>query len=513
MYVTSDKRHIVVPYHEALARAVPHARKLIWQNQNMLVLPNLADETRVARNLGINIPPPIETVYDYRKTIPWAIQRQTAALLTESPRCYVLSELGTGKTRAVLYAADYLIRSGMARRMLVVAPLSTLTPVWERECFALMMPKPVVLYGPREKRLDLLARGTGICIINHHGVRVLGQALREADFDIIVIDELAIYRNKRTDLWAAANALIERAPYAWGLTGSPTPNDPTDAWAQIKLLTPARTTRTFTAFRDMTMSRVSTFKWVARSNANAVVHASMQPSVRFKRDDVMELPDCITVEREAQLDDAAAKAYRALYNQARLLCTNGQTITAQNEGILQSKLLQASCGYIYTDEKTVHELPATKRLAALDELLAETERKIIVLVPFIHALTGVAKYLTDHKHSVAVVHGGTSRKDRDNIFTGFQTRPTPRVIVAHPGVLAHGLTLTEANTIIWYSPTTSLEWYEQANARINRPGQTSKMLIAHLVGTEVERATYARLRNKQRMQNCLLELFAKQKKE
>jgi SNF2 family DNA or RNA helicase len=512
-YVTSDGRHVVVPWHEGLANAVPHAREFPWQGSRMLVIPNNADEARVARNLGLAVPAPILTRYDWAGTKPWDIQRTTAALLTESPRCYVLSSMGTGKTRSVLYAADYLMRTGQARRMLVIAPLSTLTPVWERELFNLMLKRKVrVLYGAREKRLKLLEEGTEVCIINHHGVRVIGKAIEDAGFDIVVLDELATYRNKTTELWKSATTVVN-APstkFAWGLTGSPTPNAPTDAWAQVKLLTPTNTTRTFTAFQDITMRRLSQFRWIPRPEANQVVQAAMSPSVRYTREDVMELPPCMLVDRAVALDADAAKAYEMLYKKARMLTTKGESISAVNEGILQSKLLQVSCGFIYTDKKTIYALPAKGRLTALEEVLGETDRKVLVLVPFIHALTGVATHLRSKNHQIAVVHGGTSRSSRDKVFTEFQTKASPRIIVAHPQTLSHGLTLTEANTIIWYSPTTSLETYEQSNARINRPGQTSKTLIVHMVGTPVERATYQRLRTKQRMQNCLLSLFAQQ---
>ena len=157
-------------------------------------------------------------------------------------------------------------------------------------------------------------------------------------------------------------------------------------------------------------------------------------------------------------------------------------------------------------------MPAQGRLDALAEVLDETDRKVLVLVPFLHALTGVASHLRSKGHDIAVVHGGTSRAIRDKVFTDFQMKPSPRIIVAHPQCLAHGLTLTEANVIVWYSPTVSLEVYEQANARINRPGQLHKTLIVHMIGTPVEQATYTRLRSRQRMQNCLLDLFHKQEK-
>lgn len=516
-FVSQDGRHLVVPWHAGLRNAVPHARDFDYRGMKMLVLPNQPAEARVARNLGIAVPSPILTRYDWVNTTPWDIQRTTAALLTESPRCYVLSSMGTGKTRAVLYALDYLMRSRIISRVLIVAPLSTLTPVWEREAFMLMLRHKVsVLYGSKEKRLSILGEGAPICIINHHGLKVISEALNRACFDVLVFDELAVFRNRTTDLWRFANSLVANLAtrFAWGLTGSPTPNAPTDAWAQVRLLTPERVSRTFLAFQDRTMRKISTFRWIPRLEAPEIVRNAMSPSVRFTRDDVMELPPCLTVERQVALDKEASDAYRVLYAKARMLTqSTGEAITAVNEGVLQNKLLQVSCGFIYTDKKTVYQLPASGRLRALDETLAETDRKVLVLVPFLHALTGVSSYLRSKGHKIAVVHGGTGRSARDRIFTDFQAgmHTDPNIIVAHPQTLAHGLTLTQANTIVWYSPTTSLETYEQANARINRPGQNAnKTLIVHLAATPVERATYQRLKEKARMQGCLLDLFAKQ---
>jgi SNF2 family DNA or RNA helicase len=514
-WVTADGSHVVLPWHAGLAGAVPHARTLVWRGDTMLVLPNQPEETRVARNLGLDVPAPILTRYDWAGSKPWDIQKITAALLTESVRCYVLSSMGTGKTRAVLYAADYLMRQDLAKRMLIVAPLSTMTPVWEREIFNLMLKYSVrILYGSKERRLKLLEENTPICVINHHGLKVLGDHVLSAGFDVVVFDELAIYRNKQTDLWAFANQLVCQTTtrYVWGLTGSPTPNAPTDAWAQVRLLTPWQTTRAFTQFRDQTMVRLSQFRYIPRPYANQIVQAAMSPSVRYTLDDVMELPDTSYVDRHVPLDPAAAQAYRLLYTKARMLSIGGDPISAVNAGVLQNKLLQVSCGFIYTDKGTVYALPAKGRLATLEEILAETDRKVLVLVPFLHALHGVATHLRSAGHKLEVVHGATTRAQRDRIFSDFQYQPEPRIIVAHPQTLAHGLTLVEANTIVWYSPTTSSEVYAQANARINRPGQKHKTLIVHMAGTPAERATYTALRTKQRMQDCLLELFAAQEK-
>jgi SNF2 family DNA or RNA helicase len=193
-----------------------------------------------------------------------------------------------------------------------------------------------------------------------------------------------------------------------------------------------------------------------------------------------------------------------------MMTNSGESITAVNEGVLQGKLLQVACGYLYTDKKTVYELPSKGRLQALEEVIHETDRKILVFVPFTHALTGIANYLRSKHHTVEVVYGATSRGARDRIFTSFQTKPDPRIIVAHPGCMSHGLTLTAANTIVWYAPITSNDTYDQANARIVRPGQTARTLIVHLGGTPVERITYARLKRRGKMQGVLLELFKQQ---
>lgn len=516
-YFTKDLQHAAVPWDQALASLMPHARALEHAGIKYLIIPNDRDEARLARNLGVDFPSPILTRYDWAGGKPWDIQRTTSALLAESARCYCLSGMGCGKTRSVLWAVDYLLKTTTAKTVLVVAPLSTLTPVWESEIFRVLpRRKTRVLYGSKERRLKLLSEPADIYVVNHHGLDVLKPELLAKRFDIVVIDELATFRNKSTELWKAANAVIN-APstrWAWGLTGSPTPNAPTDAWAQIKLFTPTRVVRTMMAFRDLTMRQVSAFKWIARPDANETVQTAMQPSVRFRLEDIQELPETSYVDREVKLDADAARAYKMLEAKMRLLTDSGKSITAMNAGILQSKLLQVAAGFVYANDKTVYSLPATGRLRALDETIAETDRKVLVFVPFLHALSGVAAHLRGKGHEVAVVNGSTPRGARDKIFLAFQDPASSlRIIVAHPQVMAHGLTLTAANVIVWYSPTTSLEIYAQANARIVRPSQTSKTVIAHLFGTAVERLTYARLRSKGKMQDVLLDLFSTQQLE
>jgi Superfamily II DNA/RNA helicases, SNF2 family len=514
MFVTADTNHFVVPWRQDLAAVIPHARALDHGGQRMLVIPNRKEEARLARNLGLPVPAPVLTRFNWCGLKPWDVQRSTAALLTESQRCYVLSELGTGKTLASIFSAEYLRQTGEVKRVLITAPLSVLTPVWEKEIFlANPQARVKVLHSDkRVRRLQLLAEDADYYVINHHGLPLLRDELIAKKFDLFIIDELATFRTQKTDLWRSAKAIVDGIKYVWGMTGSPRPKAPTDAWGQARLLTPERTTRTFTRFRDLTMMQVSQFKWAERQGANDIVFDAMQPSVRYTLSDVVELPPTVTLDHKVASEPKAKQAYQLMVTKLRMMSERGE-ITAANEGVLQSKLLQVACGFMYTNDKAVYTLPNKPRMEALRDFCRASNSKVIVFVPFVHALQSIADYLRKEGETVEMVYGGTSKTSRDRIFADFQNSPSPRVLVAHPQCMAHGLTLTAASTIVWYTATNNPEHYEQANGRIRRPGQKEKQLIVHLTGTPVERVAYSRLKTRGRMQGLLLELFHQQELE
>jgi len=129
-----------------------------------------------------------------------------------------------------------------------------------------------------------------------------------------------------------------------------------------------------------------------------------------------------------------------------------------------------------------------------------------VFVPFVSSVAKVTKYLETHGITVECIYGDVPKSARDRIFSAFQNTDDPRVLVAQPAAMSHGLTLTAANTIIWYAPIFSSDIYEQACARITRPGQTMAQLIVNIEGSPIEQRAYDRLRNKQKMQGILLSM-------
>lgn len=506
--INSQAREFYLPTHEGLAGLIPEARDVVINGKQLMSLPHTTDVTRLARNFGFVVPAPILNQYPWPITPPpFKTQQTTAALLTMNARAYVLSEMGTGKTRAALFACDHMFEKKEIKKVLVVAPLSTLSQVWDREIFQYFGHLSVgVIYGTREKREEQLTKEHHIYVINHDGVGVVLNELKAMKFDIIIIDEIGCFRNARTDRWKNLFSIVKDAPYAWGLTGAPTPNSPVDAWGICRMLTPSRATKYKKEFQRKTMRQVTQFRWISKPDANDHVYAMLQPAVRYKRDDCLELPDTTYITTKIEQSPTLMKVYDQLMKKLKVGFKEGW-VTAANEGVVFMKLMQIACGWVYTTEKGVVSLDNRRRVDEVKDLYDASAGKVIVFANFTHAASELHKRMLKKKVNCVLVTGATPKKLRDEIFGSFQNDPVKSMIVAHPKCMSHGLNLHAANTIIWFTPTTSLETYEQACARIQRPGQTRKSLIIHLTGSPIEARIYSRLRQKASVQGALLDMF------
>lgn len=514
MLIVPEKRAIVLALREPerVTTVMPAAKTLELRGKQLVAIRHGLDETRVLRNLGFEAPSPIRYHYNWPgRFAPFEAQRLTAEFLTLNRRAFVLNDLGTGKSLATLWAYDYLRSVGVLHKAIVVSPLSTLERTWADEVFQHFVHlETAVLHGSRSKRLRLLDQEADIYIVNHDGLEIIADAIKSRpDIDLVIPDEIAqVARNQRTARWKALNAVINQKGnprWAWGLTGTPTPNAPTDAWAQCRLLVPENVPPYFNRFKDMTMRQVSQFNWKNRENATEIVMQAMSPAVRFSRDECVDLPPVMYETRQIELTQQQSKAYKQMLATMRAESEEGQII-AVNEAVKMSKLVQIACGVAYSAGKEEVRFPAQHRMAAVEEIIEQAQGKVIVFVPFVSSVFAVAEHVRQAGHAVEVIHGGVSKVERDRIFQSFQKNdPNLRVLVAQPAAMSHGLTLTAANTIVWYAPVTSNETFEQANGRITRPGQKLNQFIILLEGTQVERKIYSRLQQKQSMQGLLLD--------
>jgi SNF2 family DNA or RNA helicase len=519
LHISHPTRSIAAPFEPQLGTLFPHGQRFDYEGVEMILIPHGLDETKLLRNLGHTaLPSPIEEHYDFPSIDgkkAFAKQVATTVLMTMNPHCYVLNGMGTGKTKACIWSYHFLKSIGKAKSMLVTCPLSTMRFTWEREIFNTIPGLKVqVLSGSAERRKKLLAEKADIYVINHDGVRVVYKELMaRPDINVICFDEAAAYRNARSDRAKMARALSKGRDFIWAMTGSPTPSEPTDAFGLAALVTPETAPRSFVQFRADTMIQINQFTWKPKRNAAEIVARVLTPAVRFTLDEIVELPPVIEHEIEVPMGKDQGKTYKMLKDHAAALLKEG-TITAVNGGVCYSKMLQTSIGWVYGDDGNTYSLDNHDRIAALMDIVegnidsTRPDGKIIIFSPYISSMEGVAAALARHKISFAKVSGATPHGERNDIFQAFQHGEKLRVLCAHPECMSHGLTLTAADTIVWFGPTTKLETYEQANARIRRIGQTRKQQIIRLVSSEAERVAYRRLAAKQDLQNNVLSIIA-----
>ena len=512
---THKKLVLNLSHPDRVTNVIPTAKKFMFKGKELVAVPHELEETRVLRNLGFNAPSPIHYHYQWSGPYtPFKAQSATSAFLTVNPKAFVLNDMGTGKTLATLWAYDYLRQEGLASKMLVISPLSTLERTWADEVFQHFPHLRVsVVYGSKQRRHKMLQQDADIYLINHDGLVNTEGDLQLKGFDTVVIDEIASFRNASTNRWKALNRICRSGATkrVWGLTGTPTPNAPTDAWAQCRLICPENVPAYHGKFKEMLMKQLSQFRWVARENATDIVANAMQPSIRFSRDECVDLPPCTYVDRAVALTPDQMKAYKEMQN-ALVSEYHSQQVTAVNEAVKMQKLIQIACGVVYDTNGDDVVLPNNPRMDVVQEVIESTNTKTIVFVPFKGVLRNVADQLEKAGLRVGVISGDVPKAKRDDVFDLFQNQPlkSPHgidVLVAQPAAMSHGLTLTAASTVIWFAPVTSNEVYQQANARITRPGQKQNQLIVNIEGSVVERKVYTRLKSKQSMQGALLDII------
>ena len=438
---------------------------------------------------------------------PFAHQKETSDFLSRRRKAFCFNEQGTGKTASVIWSADYLMKLGRIKRVLVICPLSIMKSAWQQDMFKFAMHRSCsVAHGDAKQRKKIIAAGSEFVVINFDGLAVVKDEIINGGFDLIVVDEANAYKNPMTNRWKVLRDVAAAAKGLWMLTGTPAAQSPLDAYGLAKLVNPDNTPKYYGQFRDQVMYKVTQFKWVAKPGSQDTVHQVLQPAIRFERSQCLDLPPVTHVEREAPLTPQQAKYYKLLKDKMTMVA-DGESITAVNAATNLNKLLQISGGAVYTDTGEVVEFDVSNRLNVVLEVIEESSHKVLVFVPFTHTIELLKATLDKHGVSNDVINGKVSVNKRSDIVTRFQNNPDPYVLIIQPQAASHGLTLTAANTIIWYAPVTSVETYLQANARINRPGQHNPMTIVHIKGSEIESRLYSMLQSNINNHEKIIDLY------
>lgn len=455
-----------------------------------------------------HVPSPIMRDYDWPGIYkPFDHQKTTASFLSLRKRAFCFNEAGTGKTSAAIWAADYLMKLGKVKRVLVICPLSIMWSAWQADVFNTAMHRScAVAHGTSDKRRKIITGNYDFVVINYDGVHVINEELLLGGFDLIIVDEANSYKNPKTKRWRSLAKLITPATRLWMMTGTPASQSPLDAFGLAKMISPWRVPKYITAWRDRVLIPVSKFKWMPKATAKKDVFYALQPAIRYTKAECLDLPEVVYQTRDIPMTTQAANYYKRLKKQMAIEAA-GEQISAVNAAASLTKLLQLSGGAVYSDDRNVVEFDVSPRLNALQEVLDETTNKTIVFVPFLHTIEVVQRFVQSVGYTTAVISGSVTASARKEIISQFQLNKDPQVLIIQPQSASHGVTLTAADTVVFWSPVMSVETYMQCIARIDRVGQKNSMTVVHLQGSDTERKIYAMLMGKVDSHQRLVDLY------
>mgnify|MGYP003334827116 CR=1 FL=1 len=230
---------------------------------------------------------------------PFEHQKSTAEFLISNRKAFCFNEQGTGKTASVIWSADYLMKLGLVKRVLVICPLSIMKASWQADLFKFAMHRTVaVAYGTAKKRKKIIDSNAEFVIINFDGVEIVKNEIINGGFDLIVVDEASAYKNAQTTRWKVLRDLTKTIKGLWMLTGTPAAQSPVDAYGLAKLVNPTAVPPFFGQFRDQVMFKISEYRWLPRPEAKTVVRNALQPAIRFEKKDCIDLPPITYMDRD-----------------------------------------------------------------------------------------------------------------------------------------------------------------------------------------------------------------------
>lgn len=468
-------------------------------------------EAHVLKNLKVKgVPSPIRKSYKWTGLhLPFAHQITTSDFLTMHRRAFCFNAQGTGKTASCIWAADYLMRLKLIRRVLVICPVSIMGSAWQADLFKFAMHRSsdIAHSYSAENRRRIITSDTEFVIINYDGLGIVADAVvKDGRFDLIIADEGNAYKNVHTTRWKTLAKIIKPNTWVWLLTGTPASQEPSDAYGLARIINPSGVPKFHGTFKSMVMTQITRFKWVPKPDSTDTVFKALQPAIRFSKEECLDLPDMMYVTRDVPLTKQQTKYYNLMV-QEQLIKAAGEEISATTAAANLTKLLQISGGAVYTDTREVVEFDCGNRLQALQEVIDEASHKVLVFAPYTHSLMMVAEWLKSKGYTVAVINGKVPPSKRTEIFNRFQTTKDPQVLVIQPQAASHGVTLHAANVVVYWSPVMSVETYLQANSRVHRAGQVSKVTIVHLQGSSVEGKMYKMLQGKVDVHQRLVDLY------
>lgn len=405
------------------------------------------------------------------------------------------------KTLTAIAVAGAGYRMGKIKRVLIVAPTSVVA-VWPKEFqdYAAFPFTVRTLLGDKKSRLKALDDlqlfpypHLKVAVINYESTWREGifEALQQFGADLIICDESQRIKTHDSEQSRAMHALGETAPYKMILSGTPVQNEAVDIWSQYRFLDPTIFGTNFYTFRNRyaIMGGFNKKQIIAYRDLDQLIQKEHSIAYRVTKEDALDLPEQTFENRYITLNQKERSTYDRLRRDSYAELADGGTITATTVLTKLLRLQQFTGGFLVEDDAAKPQLVSTGKLDALADILQDYvidgKKKLVIFarfLPEVHEIQRLTDKLLSRAHKRFVsIYGEIKKEDRGEIVHQFQTDPDTMVFIGQIDTAGTGITLTAADTCVYYSLSYNYATYSQSLSRIHRIGQRNTCTYIHLI--------------------------------
>jgi len=455
------------------------------------------------------------------KTKPYAHQLTALEKSWNQITFAYFMEMGTGKTKVLIDNAAMLYDKGKIDGVLIVAPKGVVKTWYEQE-LPIHLPNHIknmtilwqsnITKGQREKLNSLFKsdHDLHILIMNVEAFstekgRDFATKFLNSHRTLMVIDESTTIKNPTAKRTKNIIALSEISRYRRIMTGSPVTKNPLDLYSQCEFLSPYLLDFTsYYAFRNR-YAEMKTLHLRGRSiqivdefkNLGELSNQLKGFSYRVLKEDCLDLPEKNWTKRQITLTHDQRKIYEQMKETA-LAHLNGKVASTMIVLTQLMRLHQITCGHFTADDGTIQDIP-NNRFKELLDVLSEMEGKAIIWAHYQHDVKNIIREVVKiyGEGSIVDFFGLTPQDERQDNIRKFQNDPKCRFFVGTPATGGYGITLTAANTVIYYSNGYDLEKRLQSEDRAHRIGQKKAVTYVDIIAEDtVDEKIVTALRDK-----------------
>jgi SNF2 family DNA or RNA helicase len=417
----------------------------------------------------------------------------------EKKKCALFLDMGLGKTTTSLTLASDFLDDFAVSKVLIIAPLKVANNVWHKEAKLwehLQHLDIAIATGSEKERLAAINSDKEVTTINKENIPWL---IENCDWvwDMVIIDESSGFKSHSSKRFKAIKKVLKHIKSIILLSGTPSPNGYMDLWSQMFLIDQGeRLGRNITTFRQrfFIQDGYMGYSYKLRPGADKEIQALIA-DICISMEGCLDLPPPTIINELIELPDKVKDQYKELEKEF-LLSLEDVEIESLSKAALGNKLLQFCNGAIYDGERNVHNLHDDK-IERLGEILKNNPNEnFLIAYNYKHDLDRLMRAFPE------AVKLETSQQEDD------WNAGKIKILLAHPASAGHGLNLQYGGSVcLWFGLTWNLEYYQQFNKRLHRPGQKDIVRIIHLIakGCLDEKVLFFALSGKAKTQKNLLD--------